>query len=129
MRKFLLGFMAFLMLTPVLACGMAFCPMTAAAQVAMEEPCHDMGNMEEKTSKPPMLALDCMGVDLFSQVASLDYGVDQPAILVSYPSWIDLSADYDFLADAGNVIRGPPRTDSPLQFNPPIILTTQRFRV
>ena len=129
MRKFLLGFMAFLMLTPVLACGMAFCPMTAAAQVAMEEPCHDMGNMEEKTSKPPMLALDCMGVNLFQQDAQADVPQPQASVDIIHFAWADLTADYNFQPTAVHFIRGPPFDTERPQSQPSIILTTQRFRI
>lgn len=136
MRKTLLGFMTLLMLTPALACMMAFCPMQTA-QAAIQKPCHDMPHMtsmdnmaiKKETPKTPMLALDCMGVDFFSQVTVIDYSIDQPVIIVSYPSWIDLTAHYDVQADARDIIRGPPDWPQISQTQPPVFLTTQRFRV
>lgn len=122
MRKALLGFMTLLMLTPVLVCAMAFCPMQSA-QAAGQQPCH-----QSDDNQGLMLSLDCMGIDLFQQDVSDDIQPDLSVDSVDY-AWIDLVADYSFKPDNVNGIRGPPdRTVEP-QNQPSIILTTQRFRI
>ncbi len=123
MSKFLLGFMTFLMLTPVLACAMAFCPMQTA-QAAEQEPCHEA----EDNDSGPMLALDCMGVDLFQQDVSNDIQPDSSVDSSSYV-WADQVADYSFLPGSINSIRGPPDRGKQPQNQPSTILTTQRFRI
>ncbi|GJL85420.1 MAG: hypothetical protein DHS20C02_11950 [Micavibrio sp.] len=121
MRKVLLGFMTLLMLTPVLACGMAFCPTMANA--AEQQPCH-----ETDGNDGPMLVVDCMGVDLFQQDVSNDIQPDLSVDNVDY-AWADLVADYNFQPDNINGIRGPPDQALRPQPQPSIILTTQRFRI
>lgn len=121
MRKTLLGFMMLLMLTPILVCAMAFCPMQA--QAAEGEPCH-----QSDDNQGLMLSLDCMGVDLFQQDISNDIQPDQSVDSVVF-AWADLVAEYNFQPDNINSIRGPPdRTIDP-QSQPSLILTTQRFRI
>jgi hypothetical protein len=125
MRKTLLGLMTLLMLTPVLACAMTFCPMQAA-QAAEPEPCHETQD-KDKGAKLPMLVLDCMNVDLFQQDMVVDYEIEQQAD-ISF-SWADLTTDYGFLKDQAHVIRGPPDEWLHIsQTQPSTILTTQRFR-
>ncbi len=123
MRKTLLGLMTFLMLTPVLACAMAFCPLQANA--AEQPPCHQMNGSGDDG---PMLVLDCLGVDLFQQDASHDVQPDQSVERVDY-AWVDLAVDYSSRSGNVNGIRGPPdraeRPYAPLS----LILTTQRFRI
>ncbi len=122
MRKILLGFMALLMLTPVLACGMAFCPTMASA--AEDQPCHESGDMDK--SSAPMLVIDCMGVDLFQQDISSDIQPDLSADNIDY-ALADLTTEHYFQSNNINNIRGPP--DRPSNTKPSIILTTQRFRI
>lgn len=125
MRKILLGLMTFLMLTPILACAMAFCPMKSA-QAAQKKPCHQS---EDSKKDGPMLVFDCMGVDLFQQDVKVD--VPQPDSFVDtiHFAWADLVVDYNFQpADAHN-IRGPPFDTERPQSHASIILTTQRFRI
>lgn len=121
MRKVLLGFMTFLMLTPVLACAMAFCPTQASA--ADQPPCHQTDNNDG-----PMLALDCMGVDLFQQEASNDISPDGSIDSAPY-AWADLVTVYSFRPDNSNGIRGPPDWAAEPKTKPSILLTTQRFRI
>lgn len=121
MRKSLLGFMTLLMLTPILACGMAFCPTMANA--AEQEPCHQTDDNDGV-----MLVVDCMGVDLFQQDASNDIQPDQSVDNIDYV-WADLVADYSFKPDNINGIRGPPDRVIDPQSQPSLILTTQRFRI
>lgn len=128
MRKTLLGFMTLLMLTPVLACAMTFCPMQSA-QAAEPMPCHESkGQSENKSPELPMLVLDCMGIDLFAQGTSVDYQPDQQLNTIDF-TWADLSTKYDFSQSTSNTIRGPPNWLQISQTQPSIILTTQRFRV
>ncbi|MEZ5814235.1 MAG: hypothetical protein R3E13_05870 [Alphaproteobacteria bacterium] len=121
MRKALLGFMTFLMLTPVLACGMASCPTMANA--AEQEPCHQTDDNDGL-----MLTIDCMGVDLFQQNVSNDIQPDLSVDSIDY-AWVDLIADDSFTPDNINGIRGPPDWAQRPQSEPSIILTTQRFRI
>ncbi len=121
MKKMLLGFMTLLMLTPVLMCGMVFCPTMANA--AEQQPCHQTGD-----SNGLMLVVDCMGVDLFQQDVSNNIQPDLSVDSVDY-AWADLVDNYSFQPDNINGIRGPPdRTVEP-QNQLSIILTTQRFRI
>ena len=126
MRKILLGFMTVLMLTPVLACAMTFCPMQSA-QAAEPEPCHETGD-KDTGAELPMLALDCMGIDLFSQDMSVDYALDQQADAPDF-TWANLTTEYDFNEGHDNAIRGPPDWLHITQTRPSLILTTQRFRI
>ncbi len=122
MRKYLLGVLTVLMLTPALTCAMAFCPMQTA-QAAGEQPCHEANDGDSL-----MLALDCMGVDLFQQDANNNIQPDLSMDSVDFV-WTDLVTDYTFLASNVNAIRGPPdRADLP-NTAPSLILTTQRFRI
>lgn len=121
MRKVLLGFMTFLMLTPVLMCGMAFCPTMANA--AEQQPCHQTDD-----SDGPMLIVDCMGVDLFQQDVSNDIQPDLSVDSIDY-AWADLVTDYNFQPDNINGIRGPPDSGERTTAEPSLILTTQRFRI
>ena len=130
MRKILLGFMTLLMLTPVLTCMMAFCPMQSA-QAAESKPCHQSEEAQKDGQKSgPMFALDCMGVDLFQQDVQTD--VVQPDLSVDHIDfvWADLTPNYDFLLASGHFIRGPPFDDSPPHLNSTdLYLTTQRLRI
>ncbi len=122
MRKTLLGFMALLMLTPVLMCAMAFCPMQAA-QAADAQPCHEADGHDGL-----MLAMDCMGVDLFQADVSNDIQPDLSLDSIDY-AWVDLVAYYNFLPSNINGIRGPPDRAERPNTDPSLILTTQRFRI
>ena len=125
MRKILLGFMTLLMLTPVMTCAMAFCPMQSA-HAGEQKPCH-----QSKDSKKdgPMLALDCMGVNLFQQDAQADVPQPQASVDIIHFAWADLTADYNFQPTTVHFIRGPPFNTERPQSQPSIILTTQRFRI
>lgn len=130
MRKILLGFMTFLMLTPVLTCVMAFCPMQSA-QAAEPKPCHQSEEAQKDGQKSgPMFALDCMGVDLFQSDVQAD--VVQPDLSVDHIdfAWADLTPNYDSLLVSGHFIRGPPFDTSPSHLNNhDLYLTTQRLRI
>ncbi len=121
MRQTLLGFMTLLMLTPVLMCGMAFCPTMANA--AEQQPCHQTDGNDGL-----MLVIDCMGVDLFQADVSNDIQPDLSVDSVDYAS-ADLVADYNFLPSNINGIRGPPNKAERPNTNLSLILTTQRFRI
>ena len=127
MRKILLEFMTFLMLTPVLTC---FCPMQSA-QAAEPKPCHHSEEAQKDGQKSgPMFALDCMGVDLFQSDVQAD--VVQPDLSVDHIdfAWADLTPNYDSLLVSGHFIRGPPFDTSPSHLNNhDLYLTTQRLRI
>lgn len=130
MRRTLLGFMTLLMLTPVLTCVMAFCPLESA-QAAEPKPCHQSEEAQKDGQKSgPMFALDCMGVDLFQPGVQAD--IVQPDLSVDHIDfvWADITANYDFLLTSGHFIRGPPFQASPLHTNSTdLYLITQRIRV
>ena len=130
MRRLILGFMTLLMLTPVLTCVMAFCPMESA-QAAEPKPCHQSEEAQKDGQKGgPMFALDCMGVDLFQSGVQAD--IVQPDLSVDHIDfvWADITANYDFLLTSGHFIRGPPFDDSPPYLNSTdLYLTTQRLRI
>lgn len=129
MRKALLGFMMLLMLTPVLACAMAFCPMKSA-QAAEMEPCHQSQEQSDDQQEGIMFALDCMGVDLFSKdlqsdVSQLDQSLDKVNFV-----WANVTSSYSLAVAESNFIRGPPFDANPPHNNEHnLYLTTQRFRV
>lgn len=130
MRRIMLGFMTLLMLTPVLTCVMAFCPMQSA-QAAEPIPCHQSEEAQKDGQKSgPMFALDCMGVDLFQSGIPAD--LVQPDLSVDHIDfvWADITPHYDFLSASGHFIRGPPFDDSPPHLNNhDLYLTTQRLRI
>ncbi|MGN7439382.1 MAG: hypothetical protein ACTHOO_12150 [Alcanivorax sp.] len=130
MRRMMLGFMTLLMLTPVLTCVMAFCPLESA-QAAEPKPCHQSEEAQKDGQKSgPMFALDCMGVDLFqpgvqADIVQHDLSVDHIDFV-----WADITANYDFLLTSGHFIRGPPFDDRPPYLNSTdLYLTTQRLRI
>ena len=120
MKHFLLGLMVVLVLTPVLACAMPFCPTQVNA--AKEQPCH-----QANSNDGPMLVLDCMGVDLFQQDVSNDIQPDLSVDTIDY-AWADSVIRYSFKSSHSNDIRGPPEQSGPLSRRS-IILTTQRLRI
>ena len=130
MRRIMLGFMTLLMLTPVLTCVMAFCPMESA-QAAEPKPCHQSEEAQKDGQQSgPMFALDCMGIDLFQTDAQAD--IVQPDLSIDHIDfvWADITANYDFLLTSGHFIRGPPFDTSPPHFNNhDLYLTTQRLRI
>lgn len=130
MRKILLGFMTLLMLTPVLTCMMAFCPMQSA-QAAEPKPCHQSEEAQKDGQKSgPMFALDCMGIDLFQQDVQADaVQPDQSLDHIDF-AWVDLTSNYNLLISANLFIRGPPFNTSPPHLNNhDLYLITQRLRI
>ena len=83
MKRYLLGFLMLTMLTPSLACAMAFCPMETTQTPGVS--CHESND----ETAAPMLALDCMGVDLFQQDVNNDIQPDQSIKKIDY-AWADL---------------------------------------
>lgn len=124
MRRILLGFMTFLMLTPILTCAMAFCPMQVA-QAAEQKPCHQS---DDTKKDGPMFALDCMGVDLFQADVQTDVPVPDGDDVLHFV-WADLTAGDSFQPADIHGIRGPPDGAGRTPNQPSLILTTQRFRI
>lgn len=135
MRKLLVALMMLVMLAPSLACAMPVCGTHIAAQVA-SMPCADhadgMGaqaSQTEHADQKLMLLKDCMGVDL--QVAESVH-IDKPDVH-SPVSVFALNNDLSVMmgiARESDAIRGPP-PDWPVAHStqPPVILSTQRFRI
>ena len=122
MKNLTLGILMLIMLTPSLACAMAFCPMqkTEASEMSCHES-NDNGNIL-------MLALDCMGVDLFQKDVSNDINPDQSTEKIDLV-WIDLQNQTSAQLRSAHEIRGPPERLDIAQTRPSIILTTQRLRI
>ena len=102
MKKAILGFLTLLMLTPVMVCAMAYCPMQSA-QAADVMPCHDMDDNESLT-----LAIDCMGGDI-SFVT--DDEVELPDLSLTDVTYDPILASETMLPAAihNDPIRGPPQ--------------------
>jgi len=130
MRRIMLGFMTLLMLTPVLTCVMAFCPIESA-QAAEPKPCHQSEQTQKDGQKSgPMFALDCMGVDLFQPGVQAD--ILQPDLSPDHIDfvWADLTVNYNYSPASGHFIRGPPFDARPSYLNSTdLYLTTQRLRI
>jgi hypothetical protein len=130
MRKFLLGFLMFVMLTPGLACGPFMGMGKAQAFPMMDMPdCKGMGmDGSKEKSDDHVFFKDCSKTDLSGAGhASLKApDLDGKIFLIG---WAATTPEYSFTPSAGNAIRGPP-PDWPevSQTQPSILLTTQRFR-
>ncbi|MDY0029170.1 MAG: hypothetical protein RBR86_04410 [Pseudobdellovibrionaceae bacterium] len=140
MQRLLLGFMALLMLTPVLTCAMPFCPVkatqAAAVSASIDEsnlpPCHRQAlkkGLETPTKEGVMLALDCMGIDLFNSGVTTDMPYPDIAADMIHYIWVDVAAGYGVMPESVRTIRGPPDDMVRVEYAPPLILTTQRFRI
>lgn len=118
-----------LMLTPVMVCGMAFCPMSAA-QAAMKSeqqmPCHQS---QDDSQGAPMMVMDCMGVDFFHSDVISDTSVPDQAVSLIHFVYEDLSQKSHSQFSYRNAIRGSPFGDDTVQINQSIVLTTHRIRI
>jgi hypothetical protein len=135
MRNFLTFLLIFLMLTPSLACAMPTCGpkakdsvVTAVLPCADHYPNHETGSKKQSGGKVNLL-IDCMGVDM--QKADIT-SLDKPDIkndIIVYALVADVAISRFMPTDAGT-IRGPPHDWPALsRTQPPILLTTQRFRI
>ncbi|MGM0421498.1 MAG: hypothetical protein ACQEQL_00210 [Pseudomonadota bacterium] len=120
----MLTFLTLIMLTPSLACAMAYDMSLPAAQET-QEPCHK--SAEKKTDEGPVLIVDCLGVDLFQQQADEDVGPDLSFDIIDFDGYVS-NAD-SLNTGHSNSIRGPPVQLSAAYHPPSVILTTQRFRL
>jgi len=123
MKRVLPGFLVLLMLTPSLVCFMAFCPTQAKAEML----CHQDSNDDNSDL---MFFSDCSGVDLqqANDEASLKKP-DQSFELVFY-DLAHLTAKHQFLNGLEKARAPPGYMDRSISFaTPPVILTTQRFRI
>jgi hypothetical protein len=102
---------------------MAYCPVSAQSE---QKPCHKSENGQKDG---PMLVLDCMGVDLFQQDAQIDLPQPDASADIIHFVWADLTAEYNFQPADIRFIRGPPDRTGQRPDSPPLILTTQRFRL
>jgi hypothetical protein len=134
MRKYLLGFLMLVMLTPGLACGpfMGMDKAQAAQPMQGMEDCPGMGNMDgaQKTSKDesPMFFKDCLHVDLQSADHHADLKKPDTG-KTFFIAWVDIVSSYVFTPSDFHAIRGPPPDWPDLsETQPSILLTTQRFR-
>ncbi len=127
MKKILFSLLILSMVTPMLVCSTGFGMKNAKAAV----PCHDEhpGEQADSTSDGIMFMLDCMKTDLFSA----DGG---ESIKKSDQSFEYVSYDLTHLTTSYQVIKGQQNARAPpgyllktAGFSPPIILTTQRFRI
>ena len=135
MRRLFTTFLTFLVLLPSLACAMPVC--ATSEPVESQMPCHDqMDNDQINLDK--LMALqdcklmtlqDCMGVDFQVAENGPNLGLsdkskntfDQVAAIVDAYNWSILASK--------SPPRAPPLKRISLQFEPSIILSTQRFRI
>lgn len=112
------------LLTPLLACAMVFCPVrnAQAALSTVATPCHTAPNTAQDSAQDsaqdtertaPMLALDCLGVDLFKAGASQQ--IDLPNLAALAVDFAPLDLSVPPLSGGGErpVPRGPPPPDAP----------------
>lgn len=138
MKKFLLGLLMFVMLTPGLACG-PFMASAKAAQATQSMPiadmpdCKGMGMATDSQKKPSdsgnhVFFKDCSKTDLFS-VDHVDLKKPDLSGKVLFLAWATMPPEYNFKPADDNAIRGPPPDWPNLsETQPSILLTTQRFR-
>ena len=127
MRRLFTTFLTFLVLLPSMACAMPVCSMSQPVDPPM--PCHGQMDNDQINLDALMTLQDCMGVDFQVAESVPDFGMndkgkdtfDQAAVIVdtSYPS----------ILASKSPARAPPLRRTPLQFEPSVILTTQRFRI
>ncbi|MBI4031894.1 MAG: hypothetical protein HY370_09475 [Proteobacteria bacterium] len=128
MRKFLLSLMMLVMLTPGMACGMAFCAheAQAAAGDGNEMPCHDAGG--KSGAGGVMLQNDCAKADLSTADDAAQVG--KPDLSAGFHiAWADAPVEpHGILKSSSAVIRGPPLFNAAAASWPPVFLTTLRIR-
>ncbi|MCM2344118.1 MAG: hypothetical protein NDJ24_06110 [Alphaproteobacteria bacterium] len=129
-RRFLLNLLMLVMLTPSLACAMPTCADEKQTTRSQQTPCaeHRPDSKSDKANDQIKLLIDCMGVDL--QVAySVDgYSPDlknAPLVYAVVDQALFSQVDYT----SANIRGPPPDWHYRSGTNPPIILTTQRFRI
>jgi len=127
MRRLFTTFLTFLVLLPSLACAMPVCSMSQPVDSQM--PCHDQMNSDQIDLAKLMTLQDCMGVDFQVAESGPNLGLndkskntfDQVAVIVDTNNWSILASK--------SPPRAPPLKRISLQFEPSIILSTQRFRI
>lgn len=128
MRNFFFSLLILVMFTPSLACAMPVCSDEAQA-AATEKPCAGHESGKNGKTDTVIFLQDCMNIDLQTADSVSAKKLDTQnsislAALVkhnSLPAWPPAEA-------AG--IRGPPPDWPDLsRSRPPILLTTQRFRI
>ena len=127
MRRLFTTFLTFLVLLPSLACAMPVCSMSQPVDSQM--PCHDQMDSDQIDLDKLMILQDCMGVDFQVAESGPNLGLndkskntfDQVAVIVDTNNWSILASK--------SPPRAPPLKLISLQFEPSIILSTQRFRI
>lgn len=133
MRNCFIAFLMLLMVTPSLVCAMSFSSKETAAKMS---PCpmHPNANIQIKNStdksKKIMLAIDCMGVNLYSvDTATIDNidlkSVDKPLFVT-----FSIKSKIKKIIALSGASRGPPATwPSPAEMKIPTLYSTQRYRI
>lgn len=116
MKRALVAVLVLAILTPSLACMMAFCPVQSAgtavevktASSDMPKPCH-AAPAQRTVPTGPMVVLDCMGVDLFAggEVQALKAPLLIAVVLPYFPDQT-LVSDISAFLPVSRPIRGPP---------------------
>jgi hypothetical protein len=132
MKKFLLGFLMLMMLTPSLACAMPMCADETQAAKA-EQPCADHvshhGDKESIPKNKAGLMADCMGVDFqTADTTSLEKS-DIKTSPIFFAVVDETTFQFLGYTDTGTIRGPPPDWPAPSRTHPPILLTTQRFRI
>ncbi|MBI3420154.1 MAG: hypothetical protein HY053_08485 [Proteobacteria bacterium] len=131
MRKLLLIFCMFLMLTPGLVCAMPACQPAAHNTLSVSTPCeHGPIHGKQGHGHGPMLNKDCAKVDL--QVATNYSSVKNPAVSgkVFYEAVFNEGRGQAFQLACIKNIRGPPPDWGGITHaSASILITTARFRI
>ncbi len=130
MKKFFLGFLMLVMLTPGLVCGpfMGMGKAEAAQSMQGMENCEGMDSQKKASEGDHVFFKDCSKTDLYSadQSSLQKPGIDAKVFFVA---WADATPTYVFNPADVHSIRGPPPSWPDIsQTQPSILLTTQRIR-
>jgi hypothetical protein len=127
MRRLSTTFLALLVFLPSLACAMPVCSMSQP--VDSQVPCHDQKENDQASLDKLMILQDCMGIDFQIAKKAPDFEMkDKGKITFDQVAAIVYTNNRSILASKIPP-RAPPLSRNALQFEPSIVLTTQRFRI
>lgn len=127
MRRLFATFLTFLVLLPSLACAMPVCSMSQPVDSQM--PCHDQMDNDQINFDKLMILQDCMGVDFHVAEKAPDFGMNDKAKDTFGQVAVIVDTNYWSVLVSKSPPRAPPLRRISLQFEPSLILTTQRFRI
>lgn len=128
MKQGVLVIMMWCLLLPSLVCAMPSCPLET--DKTEQIPCHEMADVEMplESSVVPMIALDCLDLELYQVCFTLEFELSQGSDHIDHEALVTanpFSLQIQRLRD----IRGSPRIIA--HALPPfsVILSTQRYRI